>query len=76
MPTNWAQVMRDARWLLVSDVRHAWRWVGVQLPVLAGSLGVLYGQVDFLQEMVGPKLYGCLNGVLCLAMVYNAVRRK
>lgn len=63
------------RWLS-EEARHAWKWLGVQLPVVTGSLGMLYGQVDFLQEVIGPKWYGVLNGVLCIAMVWNSVRRK
>ena len=73
---SWTQVLKDARTLLADDARHAWKWLGVQLPVLAGGLGMLYGQVDFLQELIGLKWYGAVNGVLCLAMIYNAVRRK
>lgn len=61
---------------LSDEWKEAWKWLSVQLPVGIGAMGMLYGQVDFLQGLIGPKWYGTLNGVLCLAMIYNAVRKK
>lgn len=56
--------------------KQAWKWLSVQLGVVCGVAGMLYGQVDFLQSMLPPKWYGALNGLLCLAMIYNSVRKK
>lgn len=59
-----------------SEWKHAWRWFSVQLGVVIASASLLYGQVDFLQELIGPKWYGAINTVLGIAMVYNAIRKK
>lgn len=56
--------------------QQCYKWAQVQLPVLIGGLGMLYGQVDFLQALLSPKWYSVVNGVLCMAMVANAVRKK
>lgn len=60
----------------VDEWRQAWKWLQVQLGVLIASASLLYGQIDFLQALIGPKWYGAINTILGLAMVYNAVRKK
>lgn len=61
---------------LSDEWRQAWKWLQVQLGVLVAAAALAYGQVDFLQALIGPKWYGILNAVLGLAVVYNAVRKK
>lgn len=56
--------------------RQAWKWLQVQLGVLMAVAALAYGQVDFLQAVIGPKWYSILNALLGLAVVYNAVRKK
>jgi hypothetical protein len=68
--------MVDLAMKLADEWRDAWKWAQVQLPVLIGTLGMLYGQIDFLQSIMPQKWYAALNGLLCVAMVYNAVRKK
>jgi hypothetical protein len=59
-----------------AEWRHAWKWLQVQLGVVIAAASLLYGQVDFLQELIGPKWYGAINTALGIAMVWNALRRK
>lgn len=59
-----------------AEWRQAWRWLQVQLGVVVAAASLLYGQVDFLQDLIGPKWYAAINTLLGVAMVYNAVRSK
>lgn len=59
-----------------TEWRQAWKWLSVQLGVVVAVAALLYGQVDFLQGVIGPKWYGVLNAILGLAVVYNALRKK
>lgn len=59
-----------------AEWKQAWKWLSVQLGVIVALLALLYGQVDFLQDVIGPKWYGVLNAILGLAVVYNALRKK
>lgn len=61
---------------LADDWRQAWKWLQVQLGVIVAAAALLYGQVEFLQDLVGPKWYGIINALLGAAVVYNAVRKK
>lgn len=61
---------------LADEWRHAWKWLQVQLGVVVAAAALLYGQVEFLQEVIGPRWYGVLNAILGLAVVYNALRKK
>jgi hypothetical protein len=61
---------------LSAEWKHAWKWLQVQLGVVVAAAALLYGQVDFLQDLIGPKWYGVINAFLGLAVVYNAVRKK
>lgn len=61
---------------LADEWREAWKWLQVQLGIVVAAAALLYGQVDFLQNLIGPKWYGVLNALLGLAVVYNALRKK
>jgi hypothetical protein len=61
---------------LTEEWRSAWKWLQVQLGFVLTAAALLYGQVDFLQELIGPKWYGVINALLGLAVVYNALRKK
>jgi hypothetical protein len=61
---------------LVDEWRQAWKWLQVQLGVVVAAAALLYGQVDFLQDLIGPKWYGVINALLGLAVIYNALRKK
>jgi hypothetical protein len=61
---------------LADEWREAWKWLQVQLGLVVAAAAVLYGQVEFLQDFIGPKWYGVLNALLGFAVVYNAVRKK
>lgn len=61
---------------LADEWREAWKWLQVQLGFVVAAAALLYGQVEFLQDLIGPKWYGVINALLGLAVVYNAVRKK
>lgn len=61
---------------LADEWREAWKWLQVQLGIIVAAAALLYGQVEFLQDLIGPRWYGVINALLGLAVVYNAVRKK
>lgn len=61
---------------LAADWKQAWKWLQVQLGLVIASASLLYGQVDFLQELIGPQWYGAINTMLGVAMIWNAIRSK
>lgn len=62
-------------WMSV-EAKHAWRWLSVQLGTAIAFAPMLYGQIDWLQEIVGDIWFRRVMTALGILVVFNSIKKK
>lgn len=61
---------------LSAEWRQAWKWLSVQLGTLIAIAPMIYGQIDWLQEIVGDKWFRVVMTLLGVLVVFNSIKKK
>lgn len=61
---------------LSAEWRQAWKWLSVQLGTLIAVAPMIYGQIDWLQEIVGDKWFRVVMTLLGVLVVFNSIKKK
>jgi hypothetical protein len=61
---------------LSAEWRQAWKWLSVQLGTLIAIAPMIYGQIDWLQEIVGDKWFRAVMTLLGVLVVFNSIKKK
>ena len=61
---------------LVADIRHAWKWLGVQLGAVLAIMPEIYENADILADYVPQKTFHHVMAGLGILVIWNSVRKK
>lgn len=61
---------------LSAEWKNAWKWLSVQLGTLIAIAPMIYGQIDWLQEIVGDKWFRVVMTLLGVLVVFNSIKKK
>lgn len=67
--------MSLTRWLS-AEWKQAWKWLSFQLGTAIAFAPMLYGQIDWLQEIVGDQWFRAIMTLLGVLVVFNSIKKK
>lgn len=67
--------MNLAQWFS-AEWKGAWKWLSVQLGTVIAFAPMLYGQIDWLQDIVGDTWFRRVMTLLGVLVVFNSIKKK
>lgn len=58
------------------DLRHAWKWLGVQLGAVLAIAPEVYENMDFLADFLEEKTFHHIMAGMGVLVIWNSVRKK